>query len=306
MRPSAIGSSPAPAVDPNPTLGLARRVLELDGARVSYIDEGAGPVILLLHGAPLTSLGFLRVIKALRRDHRVIAPDLPGFGKSEMPPGFTGRLASCAAFVERFCLALALERIHVFVNDASGGFGLAAAARLADRVAGLIVADTVQIPLTGWAWPVRQFLAHVMGSRLVRWLNRRLNLLPWLVVTVAPYLRPFTREERAALVGEFDTPDKRDRVLDLFEQMGRDVAFMREAATLVSRHLGERPTLLLYGQLDPVRLLGAVGRFRRLLPHSVTRVIAREEHFPILASGERVAEVVRGWIAAQSCPEVTP
>jgi haloalkane dehalogenase len=283
---------------PIPALGLTRRVLELDGARVSYIDEGSGPVVLLLHGAPLTSLGFLRVIRALRADHRVIAPDLPGFGGSELPSGFTVRLAACAAFVESFCVALGLRGIHVYVNDASGSFGLAAAARLGDRVAGVIVADTVQIPLTGWAWPVRQILTHVLGSRLVRWLNRRLNLFPWLVATLAPYLRPFSREERVALVQEFDTAEKRDRVLDLFEQMGRDVAFMRETAALVSERLRDRPALLLYGQLDPVRLLGAPGRFRRLLPRSVVRVIAREEHFPILASGERVAEIVRRWISA--------
>jgi haloalkane dehalogenase len=283
----------------NSSLGLTRRVLELDGARVSYVDEGSGPVVLLLHGAPLTSLGFARVIRALRADHRVIAPDLPGFGGSDRPSSFTGSLASCAEFVERFCLALGLDAVHVYVNDASGGFGLAAAARLAGRVAGVIVADTVQIPLTGWAWPVRQILAHVMGSRLLRWLNRRLNLFPWLVATVAPYLRPFSRQERQALVQEFDTGEKRDRVLDLFEQMGRDVAFMRETASLVSQRLHDHPALLIYGQLDPVRLLGAASRFRRLLPRSVLRVIPREEHFPILASGERVAEIVSCWIATQ-------
>jgi haloalkane dehalogenase len=286
-------------------LGLHRRVLELDGARVSYIDEGSGPVVLLLHGAPLTSLGFVRVIRELRTDHRVIAPDLPGFGGSERPPGFTGRFGACAAFVERFCLALGLERIHFYVNDASGAFGLAAAARLADRVAGLIVADTAPIPLTGRAWPVRQILTHVMGSRLVRWLNRRWNLFPRLVATIAPYLRPFSRDERAALVQEFDTPEKRDRVLELFEHMGREVTFMKETAALVSQRLRERPALLLNGQFDPVRLLGASSRFRRLLPHSVVRVIPREEHFPILASGDRVAEIVRAWIAAHRHLEAT-
>jgi haloalkane dehalogenase len=280
-------------------LGLTRRTLMLDGGVVSYLDEGSGPVVVLLHGAPLTSLGFVRVIRSLRRDHRVIAPDLPGFGGSDLPPAFSGALSGYAAFVERFCLTLGLEAMYLYVNDSSGSFGLEAAARLQGRVAGLVVADTVQIPLTGRAWPVRQLLARLMGLRLVRWLNRRLNLLPWLVATVAPYLRPFSRSEREALVNEFDTPAKRDRVLELFRQMGRDHAFMRHAAELVYARLRNVPALLLYGQFDPVRFVGAIGRFRRLLPRSVVRIVPFEEHFPILASGARVAELVRAWIAAE-------
>jgi haloalkane dehalogenase len=300
MRSSASFSETAPpAAPPASVLGLRRRTLELDGARVSYIDEGSGPVVLLLHGAPLTSLGFVRVIRALRADHRVIAPDLPGFGGSDRPPAFTGRLFEYAAFVERFCVALALDTLYVYVNDASGSFGLVAAARLAGRVAGVVVADTAPVPLTGWAWPVRQILARVMGLGVLRWLNRRLNLFPWLVATVAPALRPFSKQERAVLVREFDSPEKRDRVLEVFQQMGRDVAFMREAAALAAERLAALPALLLYGQLDPMRLIGAVGRFRRLFPRSLVRIVPREEHFPILASGERVAEIVRAWIAAQ-------
>lgn len=282
-------------------LGLTRRSIQLEGHRVSYLDEGAGPPVLLLHGAPLTSLAFVRVIRALGQHHRVLAPDLPGFGDSEVPPGFAGTLESYASFVERFCRALDLDRLVVYVNDASGSFGLAAAARMASRVAGLVVADTVQIPLTGAAWIVRQILTHVVSSRLARFLNRKLNLLPWLVASVAPWLRPFARAERLALVREFDTEDKRERVIDLFEQMGRDQGFMRQAAALTRQHLADKPTLILYGQLDPMRLIGAAACFRRMFRNSIVRIVPREEHFPILASGERVGRIVHEWIS-DACP----
>jgi haloalkane dehalogenase len=244
----------------------------LDGAAISYVDEGRGPVVVLLHGAPLTSLGFVRVIRSLREDHRVIAPDLPGFGGSQLTPAFSGALSGYATFVERFCLALGLDALYLYVNDSSGGFGLEAAARLHDRVRGLIVADTVQIPLAGRAWPVRQVLTHLMGLRLVRWLNRRLNLLPWLVATVAPYLSPFSRRERQALVSEFDTPAKRDRVVDLFREMGRDQAFMRRAAEHVSQQLREVPTLLLYGgRRCSASPIGCSARFSARRTSSRTR-----------------------------------
>jgi haloalkane dehalogenase len=262
------------------------------------VDEGEGPPIVLLHGAPLTSLGFVRVIRELKKHHRVIAPDLPGFGGSELPSRFGGTLEEHATFVVDFCRELTLRSFVVYVNDSSGCIGLAAAARMADSVAGLVVADTVQIPLTGIAWLVRMVLKHILGSWVVRALNRRLNLLPWLVASVAPFLKPFARDERRELVREFDTRAKRERVLDLFVHMGRDDAFTQRTASAVAEQLRARPTLILYGQFDPMRMIGGAGRFRALLPNSSTAIVPFEEHFPILASGERVGRIVHEWMQA--------
>ena len=282
---------------PVSALGLELRALSLASGRISYVDEGEGAPIVLLHGAPLTSLGFVRVIRELRKHHRVLAPDLPGFGRSDRSARHSGTLACHAAFVEEFCRALSLDGIVLYVNDASGSFGIAAAARLGSNVSGLVVADTVPLPLTGRAWLVKQVLKHVVSARPLRLLNRHLNLFAWLVATVAPWLRRFPASERQVLLDEFDTPEKRDRTIDLFEHMGRDDAFMREAAALARERLAKTPTLILYGQFDPMRLFGGAARFRRLFPNSVVKIIPLEEHFPILSSGERVARVVHDWIA---------
>jgi pimeloyl-ACP methyl ester carboxylesterase len=190
--------------------------------------------------------------------------------------------------VEEFCVALDLHDVVVYVNDSSGAFGLVAAARLGTRVAGLVVADTVPVPLTGLAWPVRLVLRHVVSSRPVRALNRRWNVMPWLVATLAPWRHPFTPAERAVLISQFDTLLKRDRVLDLFAHMGRDDAFMQTAARAATA-LANTPALILYGQFDPMRLVGR--------QHHVV-IVRGEEHFPILAEGERVAAAMLGWMRA--------
>ncbi|MDD9944145.1 MAG: alpha/beta fold hydrolase [Myxococcales bacterium] len=275
-------------------LGLRVRTVQLRG-RVAYVDEGSGPVVLLLHGAPMTSLGFVRVIRELRKHHRVIAPDMPGFGGSECPPGFGGSLSEYAHFVQEFCRALDLRALVVYVNDASGPFGIAASAGMAGRLAGLVVADTVQIPLTGWAWVVRQVLVHVIASRFVRFINRRFNLLPRMVAKVAPFMNPLPVEQSDELVRQFDTPAKRDRIVDVFEQMGRDVSFMRRTREAVAVHLAQVPTLILYGQFDPMRIIGGVRGFQKMFKNSVVHIVPREEHFPILSSGEHVGKTVHAW-----------
>jgi haloalkane dehalogenase len=279
-------------------LGLRVRNTITPSGDVAYVDEGSGPPIVLLHGAPITSIGFVRVIRSLRVQHRVIAPDLPGFGQSQPAPTFDGTLAAYATSITEFCESLDLRKFVLFGCDAGACIGLAAAATLSPRIAGLVIADTVPFPLRGRAWIVRTILRHVVTSPPVRALNRRLNLLPWLVATVDPHRRPFAAHERAEFTGQYDSPEKRDRILDVFSAMGYGDAFMRETATRVSERLAEKPVLLLFGQFDPVRFVGGVSRFRKMFRNSTVVIIPRERHFPILAAGEEVAVALATWMQA--------
>jgi pimeloyl-ACP methyl ester carboxylesterase len=183
--------------------------------------------------------------------------------------GFSGTLDEYASFVVDFCRTLELHNLVMYVNDSSGCIGIAAATRLPTGVVrGLVVADTVPIPLTGAAWLVGVLLRYVICSWLVRALNRRWNLLPWLVVTVAPWLRPLSRTQRAILTREFESLEKRERVLDLFEHMARDNGFMTTTANLAKERLGSLPTLVLFGQFDPMRLIGGAHRFQAMFSNS--------------------------------------
>jgi haloalkane dehalogenase len=280
----------------DPVFGLTCRRRLLRSGDIRYIDEGHGRPVLLLHGAPVTALGFVRLIRGLRGTCRVLAPDLPGFGDSTAAPGFPGSLASYAEAVQELCEALDLHGVVLYLNDASATFGLAAAAAMRDRVAGIVVADTVPIPMTGASRLVRFVLRHVVTSQPVRFINRRWNLLPWLVATVAPWRRPFAGAERHALTAQFATGEQRDRVLDVFAAMGRDDAFLRATAAAVTERLAGTPALILYGQFDPTRFVGGVRRYAALFPNHRVCIVPWEEHFPILAAGDEVAAAVRGWL----------
>jgi haloalkane dehalogenase len=279
------------------TLGLQVRRVTIPSGDIAYIDEGQGPPVLLLHGVPLASLGFVRVIQGLRESHRVIAPDLPGFGQSRASASFGGSLADYARSVGELRKSLELERFVLFGCDAGACIGLAAAATFGSKIAGLVVADTAPLPLTGRAWLVKMMLRHIVTSRFVRFLNRRFNLIPWLVATLDPLRRPFSASERAILTGQYDSHEKRDRILHVFSVMGHDDQFMHETAAAVTRLLADKPALLLFGQFDPVRFVGGVSRSRKMLPRSTVAIIRREKHFPILAAGEEVAATMKSWMS---------
>ena len=59
---------------------VEHRFLDLDGARIHYVDEGSGSTLLLLHGNPAWSFLYRKIIAALRGEYRCVAPDFPRYG----------------------------------------------------------------------------------------------------------------------------------------------------------------------------------------------------------------------------------
>ena len=278
--------------------------LSLKSGRISYIDEGSGKSVLLLHGAPITSLGFMRMIDRLKEGYRVIAPDLPGFGRSCANADFNGRLEDYSRFVKEFCKELNLDGFYIYLFDSAGCIGLNAASDFSTKLSGLILSDTVALPMTGRSWFVRFVLRYIVTSLPMRFLNRKLNLLAWLVATVAPILKPFSRQERDLLIKQYDTPEKRDRVLDIFYQMGWNETFINEAVENIKNGLKRVPTLLIYGQFDPVRIAGAISHYRKTFHDCTWKIIPFEEHFPILGSGEKVAQEIDSWIKQKEAEKI--
>ncbi len=107
--------------------------VEADGVQVFYrtAGEANAPVVLLLHGFPTSSFMFRELIPRLASDYRVIAPDLPGFGFTEVPPErkYHYSFDQLALTIEAFTRALNLDRYAIYVFDygAPTGFRLAMA-----------------------------------------------------------------------------------------------------------------------------------------------------------------------------------
>jgi pimeloyl-ACP methyl ester carboxylesterase len=120
---------------------VAHRFADVDGVRVFYRAAGPedGPALLLLHGFPSGSHQFRRLIDALGTRYRVIAPDYPGFGYTQVPLGFDYSFDRLADVTESFVTALGLQRFVMYVFDFGGPVGFRLATRHPEWVAGLIV-----------------------------------------------------------------------------------------------------------------------------------------------------------------------
>src|SRR5436305_12948200 len=111
----------------------SNRRVEVDGVQVFYRAAGEvnAPAVLLLHGFPTSSFMFRELIPRLANDYRVIAPDFPGFGFTEVPPeqNYSYSFDRLALTIDAFTQALKLDRYAIYVFDygATTGFRLAMA-----------------------------------------------------------------------------------------------------------------------------------------------------------------------------------
>ena len=121
---------------------IAYRTAEVDGLSVFYREAGApdAPTVLLLHGFPSSSHMFRDLIPLLADEFHLVAPDLPGFGKSDMPKPdkFDYTFDHLADVIDRFTEVLGLDRFAIYVFDYGAPVGFRIAARHPDRITAII------------------------------------------------------------------------------------------------------------------------------------------------------------------------
>lgn len=191
---------------------LHRRFATTEEARVHYLEAGEGEPVLLLHGWPTSSHLWRDVIPHLAETHRVLAPDLPGFGASDKPDAsysfryYERVLDGFAAQV----LGDAGAPVHLVVHDLGGPIGLYWAIQRAGRLRSLTLLNTVVYPEVSWAVKLFAGSSLVPGLRealVSRWflrLTMKLGVAKKGGVTgeaLEGYLAPFAeRADRGALI----------------------------------------------------------------------------------------------------------
>ena len=145
--------------------------LDVEGGRLSYVDEGEGAPIVMVHGTPTWSFMYRHLIRALSPRYRCVAPDHLGFGLSDRPADWSYRPADQARNLARLIETLKLKDITLAVHDFGGPIGLAYALDRPENVRRLVIFNTWMWSFAGdrrVAWPARLF-----ASRLGRHLYER-------------------------------------------------------------------------------------------------------------------------------------
>ncbi|HUR52409.1 MAG TPA: haloalkane dehalogenase [Mycobacteriales bacterium] len=267
-----------------------------DGLRMAYVDEGSGPVVLLLHGEPSWSFLWRKLIPVfLDAGCRVVAPDLIGFGRSDKPSAVEDY--SYAGHVEwlRSVLfdSLALQDVTLVAQDWGGLLGLRLVAENPGRFARVVAANTGlpdglhRLPEEWWRF--RDFVARTPD-------------LPIGFLVSAACLEPMPPEVVAAYDAPFPTAAHKAGALafpDLIPQTADNPATpANQQAWEVLSTLWAKPFLCAYSDGDPITR-GGDKPFRERVPGCQGQphtTIAGGGHFLQEDRGPELAQVVVDWL----------
>lgn len=269
------------------------RFVEIDGARVHYVDEGEGPVFLALHGNPTWSFLYRHIINGLRDRFRCIAVDYPGFGLSTAPPGYRFTVAEHARIVESFVERLDLRDITLMVQDWGGPIGVWVAQRHPERFRAFVIGNT-------WAWPIHrdrrtETFSKILGSDLVGGvLVRRADIFVEAFMRGGIRRRKLTAAERAMYKRPHPTAESRGPV----HVMPREILGARELLTETEAgldRLTDKPALIVWGDKDPAFRADSRARWERTFPRHRTVMLRGASHYIQEDAPEEIVAAVRDW-----------
>jgi len=265
---------------------------EVDGLRLAHIDEGDGRPVVFWHGEPTWSYLWRKVAPpVLEAGHRVILPDLPGFGRSDKPMdpawySYDRHTAMAARLVED----LDLREATFVVHDWGGPIGLRLAVEHPARVDRMVAMDTGVF--TGGrrmndAWQeFADFVRRTEDLPIGMLVRRGCHTDPGDEVAAA-YDAPFP--SIASQAGARAFPDLIPQEADApgAEAGRRTLAALRE---------DRRPMLMLWAENDPVLPPRAGEAFASALGRPAPRLVADAGHFLQEDQGELVGETIADWL----------
>ncbi len=269
--------------------------VEVEGLRLHHIDEGSGPTVLCFHGEPDWSYLYRHMLEALAgAGHRVVCPDLVGFGKSDKPTdqGWYS-YERHVEHVTRHLEQIELSDVTVVVQDWGGPIGLRWAVEHAGQVGRLVVMNT------------GLFTGRVSkGFMAWREFAERTPDLPIGTIMQGATTTELSPEVIAAYEAPFPTPESKagaQRFPLLVPLSAEDPGAREMAAVQSELARWEQPALVAFSDSDPVFPYPQAGEvFTELLPTAGEQV--RVEGAAHFLQEDRGPQIVEAMLAAFGRP----
>ena len=256
------------------------RDIQLHGHRLSYRCGGSGPLLILIHGITNSSASWEPVLPLLERDFTVIAPDLLGHGDSAKPRGDYS-LGSFASLLRDFMLALGHERATIAGHSLGGGIAMQMAYQFPERVERLVLVSSgglgrqVTPVLRAVALPGAELMLPLLASKALVNTGAKLGSL---ISKLGLRTGKDVAEMAAGLASLQDIETRRAFVHTARSVI--DVGGQRVDAT-DKLYLAETvPTLIMWGDCDPIIPARHGIRAHELMPGSRLRIFEGAGHFP--------------------------
>lgn len=280
---------------------IHRKRIEADGVRLFYREAGDpnAPVVLLLHGFPASSFQYRDLIPRLADRYRVIAPDLPGFGFTDVPAErtYVYSFAAIAKTIEAFTDALSLKKYALYVFDYGAPTGFRLAMAHPERVTAIVSQNgnayeeglgDAWAPLRRyWSYPSAENRDAIRKGLTAEGMRHEYSVGMPNSDAVAP--ESYTLD--AALLAR---PGNVEVQLDLFLDYANNVklypAFQEYFRT------SKPPLLAIWGSKDLYFIPPGAEAFRRDIPNATVQFV-ETGHFALETHLEEITSAMRAFLA---------
>jgi pimeloyl-ACP methyl ester carboxylesterase len=270
---------------------------------MSYLDEGSGDPVVMLHGNPTWSFYFRKLVSALRPNYRCIVPDHIGCGLSDKPDTtqYDYSLKSRIDDVERLLDSLNVtEKITLVLHDWGGMIGMGYAARHPERIARIVAINTgcTRLPAEK---PLPFTLKIGRNTRLGEWLILKQNAFCKAAARWCATRKPLTADVKAMYLAPYDSPANRIAVLKFVQTIpltpndpGYDLVTRIESSL---SQFANVPTMLLWGMKDFVFDKHFLAAWQKHFPHAETHTWPDCGHYLLDDAGEEAITFIKSFLA---------
>lgn len=224
---------------------------QINGHRLHYLDEGSGPVIVMVHGNPTWSYYYRRCVTLLAKSHRVIAVDHMGCGYSDKPADYAYTLETHRQNLLRLLEHLDVGYYSLIVHDWGGAIGIGCAAYAPEKIEKLVVLNTAAFRSSRIPFRIQICKWPIIGEIIVR----AFNGFAWPATFMAT-VKPLSKEVKESYLAPYNNWKNRIAVYNFV----RDIPLTPQHPsyqTLVEVEQGlmalaehKTPTLVLWGGKD--------------------------------------------------------
>jgi pimeloyl-ACP methyl ester carboxylesterase len=281
---------------------ITYRTVEVDDVKIFYREAGPpdAPALLLLHGFPSASHMFRDLMPMLADRCHLVAPNLPGFGQSDMPrrEDFTYTFDNLAKRIDRFTEIIGVPRFAIYIFDYGAPVGLRIAVNHPERITAIISqnGNAYEEGLSGGWNPIQAYWREPTQANrdaLRDFLTPQTTRFQYTHGVADPSL---ISPDGSSLDDHYlARPGAHEVQLDLFLDYASNVALYPTFQTYFRTH--KPPFLAVWGKNDPFFLPAGAEAFKRDLPHAEVRFFDTG-HFALETHAAEIAAAIRGFSIA--------
>ena len=284
----------------NPEYPFKSHYYQTAVGRMHYVDEGQGPVVIMLHGNPTWSFYYRHLISGLRQNYRCIVPDHLGMGLSDKPRrGFeyclSNHIKNLTALVEH----LKIKSFHLIVHDWGGPMGIALAEQWPDRAQKMVILNTAAFRSTRMPSSIATCRIPYLGAFLVRGFNvfaraaiKCAVMKPMPAVAKAGYLWPYNSWRNRIGIYRF--------VQDIAMYPSHPSYETLVEIETALRRLRKHEFLMCWGLRDFCFNQQFLDEWRVRFPSAKVRQFPEAGHYLLEDAGEEVLSAVREFLTTDN------